>query len=359
MSTPRALSDFGYVQDVNLGHGSDDQDCGINNNSCAPTSLTNCLVYLQNIYGSELAGLELTGNDYSSWAETLITLRSPAFMNTSAKGPGTTPWGQVNGMEKFLNYLGVGPLATSYQAIAENAALETYEDVIPPGETYPAWLLRGAPTLPQMHQWLETGGAVVINVLWENDGAPSGTAHVLALAGVEWSDINEDGRVDEGEAILQVIDPVDPTVGNYTDDGYQPVGPARATLVSVWQDSDCDPSSPFGLLKFSYQVYQAECGQPFPFADQFPDGNPTYQHQTGWIGSAGVLNIIGGPGGSCCLATGCDLLTEVACENLGGSWTLAGDCDDCAPTCQGDTNQDGVVDVLDLLVVIEGWGTCP
>ena len=27
--------------------------------------------------------------------------------------------------------------------------------------------------------------------------------------------------------------------------------------------------------------------------------------------------------------------------------------------CQGDTNDDGVVEVGDLLIVIDGWGSCP
>ena len=44
---------------------------------------------------------------------------------------------------------------------------------------------------------------------------------------------------------------------------------------------------------------------------------------------------------------------------MGGTW-LGEDSsgDDCAPTCQGDANADGVVDVFDLLKVIDGWGIC-
>ena len=45
---------------------------------------------------------------------------------------------------------------------------------------------------------------------------------------------------------------------------------------------------------------------------------------------------------------------------MGGTWLgEGGSCDDCAATCQGDVNTDGTVDVLDLLGVIDGWGTCP
>ncbi len=70
-------------------------------------------------------------------------------------------------------------------------------------------------------------------------------------------------------------------------------------------------------------------------------------------------NADGQPRGACCVSSGCHALTETACAGLGG--TCLGEdasCDDCAPTCQGDANADGVLDVFDLLKVIDGWGTC-
>ena len=63
--------------------------------------------------------------------------------------------------------------------------------------------------------------------------------------------------------------------------------------------------------------------------------------------------------GACCVTSGCDVMEEAMCTNLGGTWTEAGSCDDCPPTCNGDLNADGVVDVNDLLAVIALWGTCP
>ena len=64
--------------------------------------------------------------------------------------------------------------------------------------------------------------------------------------------------------------------------------------------------------------------------------------------------------GPCCVSSGCVGMTTDDCTALGATW-LGEDasCDDCAPTCQGDANADGVVDVFDLLKVIDGWGTCP
>ena len=39
-----------------------------------------------------------------------------------------------------------------------------------------------------------------------------------------------------------------------------------------------------------------------------------------------------------------------------GAWGI---CDDPPAICPADTNRDGVVDVLDLIAVIKGWGLCP
>ena len=67
-----------------------------------------------------------------------------------------------------------------------------------------------------------------------------------------------------------------------------------------------------------------------------------------------------GSTGACCVSSGCQPLADDDCTALGGTWLgEGGSCDDCAPACQGDVNDDGTVNVLDLLKVIEGWGSCP
>jgi uncharacterized protein YjbI with pentapeptide repeats len=66
--------------------------------------------------------------------------------------------------------------------------------------------------------------------------------------------------------------------------------------------------------------------------------------------------------GACCVTSGCDVMEEAMCTNLGGTWTEVESCDDCvAPpeTCDGDINADGVVDIDDLLLLISYFGnTC-
>ncbi|TVQ52655.1 MAG: hypothetical protein EA377_09750 [Phycisphaerales bacterium] len=65
--------------------------------------------------------------------------------------------------------------------------------------------------------------------------------------------------------------------------------------------------------------------------------------------------------GACCTSGGCVHLTLEACDAIGGAY-LGDDVTcaeaDCA-TCPGDLNLDGVVDVLDLLELLNAWGSCP
>ena len=66
--------------------------------------------------------------------------------------------------------------------------------------------------------------------------------------------------------------------------------------------------------------------------------------------------------GACCVNGTCVRTTFDDCFAGGGSY--AGDdidCDEaqCPETCQGDVNDDGNVDVVDLLTVIANWNDCP
>ena len=64
--------------------------------------------------------------------------------------------------------------------------------------------------------------------------------------------------------------------------------------------------------------------------------------------------------GACCVSSGCEPLTSEQCTNLGGTLLGVGEsCDNCSPTCDGDINADGVVNIDDLLLLISYFGnTC-
>ncbi|MDG2200438.1 MAG: hypothetical protein P8K80_04585 [Phycisphaerales bacterium] len=66
--------------------------------------------------------------------------------------------------------------------------------------------------------------------------------------------------------------------------------------------------------------------------------------------------------GACCVASGCVEVTMAECFAAPGIY--AGDdtaCDgtECPGSCYGDVNEDGSVNVNDLLIVIAAWGPCP
>ncbi|MHC4767978.1 MAG: hypothetical protein ACYTEI_04620 [Planctomycetota bacterium] len=73
--------------------------------------------------------------------------------------------------------------------------------------------------------------------------------------------------------------------------------------------------------------------------------------------------------GACCLADStCQELRESDCDDAGGQWkgadSICGDfdqdgIDDACESCRSDTNGDGVVNVLDFLILLADWGDCP
>lgn len=65
--------------------------------------------------------------------------------------------------------------------------------------------------------------------------------------------------------------------------------------------------------------------------------------------------------GGCCISDECTIQIQGDCLAAGGVYGGDGSCCDdgvfCVPEpCRGDTNDDGVVNVTDLLIIIEDWG---
>lgn len=64
---------------------------------------------------------------------------------------------------------------------------------------------------------------------------------------------------------------------------------------------------------------------------------------------------------ACCVSSGCVALTSDDCTAMGGNWLGANAaCDACPASCSGDTNNDGVIDIEDLLNMLSNYGAvCP
>lgn len=67
------------------------------------------------------------------------------------------------------------------------------------------------------------------------------------------------------------------------------------------------------------------------------------------------------PTGACCGSDWCLNLTEDDCSAVGGAWTDAAttceDSDACQSDCPADLNEDGTVDITDMLQIVSDWGT--
>ena len=333
-------NDYGYLWQLGLSYDLPKPNYDVDQESCVPTTWTNCFVYAQKQYEAKLGDVEIVGSEYSGWTATALLLRSAQFMNTQPSD-GTSGEDHIFGLQDYLNYTGAGPLATSYQGLTAPVP-NSREDG---DHEVPEWLIASTPNIEQLHRWLEAGAAVVLEIVWAH-----GDGHSLALVGLEWFDSNENGIVDQGEATLFVVDPLDPSQ-HYSGNGMQAIGPTKLTHVPVWQDLNAtDQGGPF-VLRLTYSQYIGLPGQPF-------DANNVNPDASGFLMGTITLKIIDGPGGSCCLVTGCDVLTETDCGELGGSWALQGSCDDCPEYCEGDTNGDGYVNMDDLLSMLGNWGAC-
>ena len=75
--------------------------------------------------------------------------------------------------------------------------------------------------------------------------------------------------------------------------------------------------------------------------------------------------------GACCLPSGeCQVWQEPGCLNLGGIWRGEGvtcgdfngngipDTCEAIGSCRSDGNDDGVVDIIDFLTLLQAWGPC-
>ena len=268
-------SQYGYLCQYSLS------DPALSAESCIPTSTTNGLAYLQNVHGSELGGISLTGLDYSSWMMTAEELRGPSYMNTNSSS-GTNALGQTWGTQNYLSDLGVYPDRIRLEGTTLYTA-EQIQEQYPEGDL-PSWVQTGQhPTMSIMHQWLSGGAAIVLDLVYNpanpNDG------HAVTLIGLDWIDANNDGIVDQNEnAVLKVIDPLNPTEGS---DGNIAVGPPKITEISVWDSANG--------MSFRYNQY---LGDSIPYTNDFG------MTEVGALSGAGAIFVIPSPGAAGVLIAG-------------------------------------------------------
>ena len=117
---------------------------------------------------------------------------------------------------------------------------------------------------------------------------------------------------------------------------------AGANLTGVFLDSTYFASANLQGADLSGAVHWQESTwwyATFNDATIFPDGmNP---EKYGMIYDSSIVN------GACCVTSGCDVMEEAMCTNLGGTWTEAGTCHDCVAPPEGGDECAAAIVVVD------------
>ncbi|MEO2190908.1 MAG: hypothetical protein ABGY24_00540 [bacterium] len=220
--------------------------------ACGPTSTTNAFTFLQNTQGDRI-GNQLTGSNYDAWLANAQILAANDYMDTGGFGsshPGTLPFNLAKGMVQYAQH---------WHTQNPDRAKIQFDGVVPllpPVATdpsyYPPWVERPpqGPTIEQLYGMLAGGAGVVMGMIQQDASTHQIlSGHIVTLAGMEWND-NGDGIMDQGEATLSIIDPLDPSsyYGN-TDPhpyGVDQLYPQKAapTTLDVWHAAFVDPESP-------------------------------------------------------------------------------------------------------------------
>ncbi|MDP7009631.1 MAG: hypothetical protein QGI78_08690 [Phycisphaerales bacterium] len=125
---------------------------------------------------------------------------------------------------------------------------------------------------------------------------------------------------------------------------------------SFWAFSSCDE-----LTDVEECVYQEPLGaccvdNSFCYSDFAVHQCDDYGGE--WFGpdtSCQIIDCID-PTGACCYENDCQILSEWECYYQDGFFYEEQECDICSPDCPSDLNQDGNVNVSDLLAIIAAWG---
>lgn len=258
--------------------------------ACGPTSTTNAFTYLQNTQSGRIGNV-LTGNDYADWLQTADTLANDYMQTGGSDKPqaeqGTKYWDLATGMQQYAQDRGA---KIHFDGVFVDPRRET-------AGTMPDWvkLQDKGPTIDQLYNMLAGGAGVVMGM---NPGPQTG--HIVTLAGMDWDDINGDGIVDQGEATLSIIDPLDPS-SHYENPDPEPYGadglqPQQAVLTTldVWQTTAPDPKTgePVSVLAIDYWQYH---GSKPPSEGQYTPYDRSYGPRGLYISGAFSMTAVPEP----------------------------------------------------------------
>ncbi|MEI6034828.1 MAG: PEP-CTERM sorting domain-containing protein [Verrucomicrobiae bacterium] len=228
------ISYFGWLDQYSL----DNATYGfVGGQACIPTASTNAMTYLQNLAPGYF-GTALTGTSYADWMAADATLVSASYMNTSS----------ANGT--YYNHI---PYALNKYIIQDKGFAAVQFSGMLPSDYWdpapydkPSYMSNGSPTSEFLRTSLSANSAIVFSILYPG---VNGGGHELLAGGLNWTDLNDDGIIQESEnATLSFVDPLDPSA-TYPDG--QPGGAAKFTQGHIWNAGDLST----GNLLLDYSQY--------------------------------------------------------------------------------------------------------
>jgi len=203
--------------------------------ACVPTSATNAMTYLQNL-APGVFGSALTGMTYETWMSADATLASAPYMNTDPDD-GTDYYYVPYALNKYI----VGDKGFAFVEFSGMYPIDYWG---PAPYDKPSYITDGTPTMEFLLNALTANKAILFGIRYAEGGG-----HALLAGGIDWTDLNDDGIIQQSEnAHLSFVDPLDPSA-TYNDG--QPSGFAKFTQGHIWNKDDLLT----GTLQLDYSQY--------------------------------------------------------------------------------------------------------
>lgn len=238
--------------------------------ACAPTTVVNAMVYLQNQY-PEIYGTKLAGTNQTEWAQKAVLLAGPDYMNTDTN-VGTVPVDNLtSGLRSYLSTNGFASTRVSGM-LPQGTTNGLVQELIGP---LPSDYVEGLPTFDYFATALRGGSPVTLQILYEGQSV----GHNVLLTRVDWT-----GSGAGATGTMEFIDPLDPA--HYDTNGLPvslKVTPGRVSILpSIFlTNTNGVVDTLSNVLALDYEQYKGV----------LPYNRTNYGQITALIGGATIMQV--------------------------------------------------------------------
>lgn len=239
--------------------------------ACAPTTVVNAMVYLQNKY-PEIYGTLLAGTNQTEWAQTAVLLAGPDYMKT-IPDVGTVPVDNLtSGLRSFLSDRGFLATTRVSGMLPQGTPGGLVQELIGP---LPSDYVEGLPTLDYFADVLRGGSPVTLQILYQGES----TGHNVLVTRVDWT-----GSGPGATGTMEFIDPLDPA--NYDANGFPVSLKVTTGTVSILPSISLTNTNGVvdtlsNILALDYQQYKGS----------LPYNGTDYGQTTALIGGATIMQV--------------------------------------------------------------------